>query len=263
MYAIEKECQRASCALDETSSPNGRLGPARGAVNANAKLTEPQVLAMRKLYHEQKLSYVALAALYHIHPVTVSQIIRREIWTHLDSPPVSSRAQSPTLSLLTRNKRLSPADFMDRFVTTADPQGCWLWIALTYPSGYGRFGKVKAHRYAFELFHRPLRDGEYVLHTCDTPPCVNPTHLYAGSNVNNRHDSVARNRHAHGERSGNARLTWDLVRTIREEWRTHGTSYSQLAIMFGTSRGHINKICLGQVWEEHRDPRHAITKRNS
>lgn len=81
--------------------------------------------------------------------------------------------------------------------------GCWLWTASTNWAGYGRMvvgsrttGRraVGAHRLSHELFIGPIPEGADVCHRCDTPSCVNPSHLFAGTKRENMQDMVAKGR---------------------------------------------------------------------
>lgn len=88
-----------------------------------------------------------------------------------------------------------------RNVQIGEPDECWLWTGNTNKKGYGqiripRVGMVMAHRHAYTLINGPLEAGQVVLHACDNPPCVNPRHLSAGSNVDNMQDMVQKGRHA-------------------------------------------------------------------
>jgi len=107
----------------------------------------------------------------------------------------------------------------DRFwAKVQKSDGCWLWTGRRQgPSGstafpdVGDYGTLKingswvrAHRISWEIHHGPIPDGTFVCHTCDTPPCVRPEHLWLGDAKANAEDMVAkgRNRVAHPGRSG-------------------------------------------------------------
>lgn len=88
--------------------------------------------------------------------------------------------------------------------------GCWLWTAALMPNGYGRLairadGKIKsylAHRLSYELFFGPIPVGLYVCHHCDRRGCVNPEHLFLGTQKDNIRDALAKGRLATGDRNG-------------------------------------------------------------
>lgn len=90
-----------------------------------------------------------------------------------------------------------------KFVQKGD--GCWLWTAYTNPQGYGCIqtfvdGKrkhVRAHRLSYVIANGPITDGMQVCHTCDVPSCVNPAHLWLGSNMDNVLDRIAKGRSNH------------------------------------------------------------------
>lgn len=76
--------------------------------------------------------------------------------------------------------------------------GCWLWRRSVNGQGYGHFRtggqRFLAHRLALLLSGKPLPDGMDCLHRCDTPACVNPNHLYAGTARQNALDMSLRGR---------------------------------------------------------------------
>lgn len=76
--------------------------------------------------------------------------------------------------------------------------GCWLWLGPIDPNGYGRiskrtFGFILAHRYAKHEAGNDVK-GVCVLHRCDNPICVNPDHMFLGTNKDNSQDMVRKGR---------------------------------------------------------------------
>lgn len=74
--------------------------------------------------------------------------------------------------------------------------GCWLWIASVNNDGYGFFGMggrtMSAHRASWILHRGAIPKGKYVLHKCDVRQCVNPDHLYLGTQFDNMRDASIR-----------------------------------------------------------------------
>lgn len=87
-----------------------------------------------------------------------------------------------------------------RFWKYVDKSGdCWIWTGARYPAGYGAFGPkgtgaMGAHRYSWMLAHGEIPDGLSVLHKCDVRCCVNPAHLFLGTQKDNIADMVAKGR---------------------------------------------------------------------
>lgn len=98
-------------------------------------------------------------------------------------------------------------DLAERFEAKFIPEpnsGCWLWFGSIDRKGYGQIrmpGKVGEGRLRYathvslELAGRPLPDGLWALHHCDMPACVNPDHLFAGTQLDNQQDSLRKGRH--------------------------------------------------------------------
>lgn len=138
--------------------------------------------------------------------------------------------------------------------------GCWLWEGALDAHGYGRFFVVghssKAHRASFELFKGPIpllentgAHGACVLHTCDTRACVNPDHLYIGTQAQNMRDMDLRGRryqHPPGK-NHNVKLTPQDIPRIRQ-MRAEGRSYGAIGRRFGVDHKSIQHVIAGRSW---------------
>lgn len=83
---------------------------------------------------------------------------------------------------------------LTKIIKTSDPNSCWLWTGCISPQGYGQFSLNKhrwqAHIAAWHLLKGPVPDGICVLHKCNTRSCVNPDHLYLGTQADNARDLI-------------------------------------------------------------------------
>lgn len=119
--------------------------------------------------------------------------------------------------------RKTLAERMEEHTQKSEGNGCWLWMAarkkgkLNY--GYVSIGghKVKqAHRMAWELEYGPIPEGKCVLHSCDNPPCVRPSHLFLGDELANARD---RDRKGRGRPRGSEERGKSAQRRVVSEKR--------------------------------------------
>jgi hypothetical protein len=106
-----------------------------------------------------------------------------------------------------------------------------------------------AHRVAWEIANGPIPDDRQVCHTCDTPSCVAISHLWLGTDLENRLDCVNKGRHSHGECHGQAKLTEEKVRLILRRYATKKISQTELAAEFGVRQESISRIVTGKSWK--------------
>ncbi|HYF40922.1 MAG TPA: HNH endonuclease signature motif containing protein [Ramlibacter sp.] len=147
--------------------------------------------------------------------------------------------------------------------------GCWEWHLHRDRKGYGRAvdaatGEVLAHRISWIAHHGPIPKGMHVLHRCDNPPCVNPEHLFLGTNDDNAADRHAKGRSkgAAGERNGKAKLLPEHVAQIRREVallplspsgkRLKDGALAPVAAKYGISESSIRALVAGKTWSHIR-----------
>jgi len=163
---------------------------------------------------------------------------------------------------------------------------CWVWTGHCIRGGYGRISRsdqvirmALAHRVSYAALVAPIPEGLHVLHHCDNPPCVRPSHLFTGTHTDNmvdcarkgrnnpprgerhwsithperrprgeRHGSILHpERLARGERHGSAKLTAADVLEIRRLARK-GVTKAVLARQFGVGQTTVGKIIRRELW---------------
>tara|TARA_R110000822_G_scaffold310340_2_gene442670 strand:+ start:2171 stop:2659 length:489 start_codon:yes stop_codon:yes gene_type:complete len=144
----------------------------------------------------------------------------------------------------------------DRFfskVSLPNENGCMLWFGAKDSWGYGHLTinktTKKAHRLAYEMTKGEILKGMFICHTCDTPSCVNPDHLFLGSPRDNVIDCIKKGRFPlnKGERVGNSKLNNRLVVEIRC-LLNYGYSQREVSRMYGVTSQNINLIHHNKAW---------------
>jgi hypothetical protein len=150
-----------------------------------------------------------------------------------------------------------PMHTPESFWALVDKTGeCWKWTGCVDGFGYGiiryRGRAWKAHRLAYTFTNGSIPQGKFICHHCDNPPCVNPAHLYAGTQLDNMRDRDRRGRgdwskSATGERHSQAKLTWEQVGEIRRRCAS-GSAQRSLAFEYGVSPSTIHRIVHNELW---------------
>ena len=124
---------------------------------------------------------------------------------------------------------------------------CWDWTGTRQPAGYGIIGKVGAHRISWELHNGLIPSGLWVLHRCDNPGCVNPAHLFLGTNGDNVRDAIAKGRKPGVFEDDNAatKLSATQVYQVRELAKEHPQAI--IASMFGVHQSTVSRIVRGET----------------
>lgn len=130
---------------------------------------------------------------------------------------------------------------------------CWIWTGSKNNKGYGRINidrVVKlAHRVSFEMEYGKVDKKIMILHRCDNPACVNPQHLFTGTQKDNMRDMSKKKRGCNGENAPWAKLTWELVNLTRTIYGTGLISQRDLAKRIGVSQTVVHSIIHNKSWK--------------
>jgi hypothetical protein len=142
---------------------------------------------------------------------------------------------------------VTPQEFIERSIVRVPWSGCWLWERAQQKRGYGVVcirGKIElAHRFSYIVYKGPINENLKILHRCDVPLCVNPDHLFAGTDRDNLVDAYLKGR--------KGKLSTSDIKQIKL-FRKNGHSLRALARLFGVTFKAIS------YWDNHdREARYA------
>jgi hypothetical protein len=134
---------------------------------------------------------------------------------------------------------------------------CWEWTGAKYRGGYGHFGRrknnkwvmEKAHRYSMEYYNGAFDPSLVVCHKCDNPGCVNPKHLFTGTQKDNIRDKIQKGKQHIIRNPLFNNLELETVRKIREDYK-NGLSQTALMSKYKQSRPQISRVVNHKIWKE-------------
>lgn len=149
------------------------------------------------------------------------------------------------------NRRPIRERFWEKVKKSSDRDGCWIYTARkNSKGGYGMFSvgqmELYAHRVSWELTYGAIPDGLLVLHDCDNPPCVRPSHLFLGDNDDNMRDMMRKGRQCRGVDAYTAKLNPRKVKQIRKLFPK--MMRKDIAKMFGISPRQVLSIGRREHW---------------
>lgn len=200
---------------------------------------DSDVLAMHSMVASGK-PIKDVAAQFGIRERSLLDICAGKTYKHLKLVDVVTKAP------LTVKERLL------KRVKVDDMGGCWNWTGAKNIRGYGQIrvngAQLGAHRVSYEVFYGPLQERLCVLHSCDNPACVNPSHLSLGTNKENSQDMISKKRQCYGDRNARSVLRSDQVSEIRNLLESK-TPVKQIADKFSVSKSCVEKIRTGRTWK--------------
>lgn len=131
---------------------------------------------------------------------------------------------------------------------------CWEWVGSMRPDGYGvisgpkrpnsKSRMIRANRLSWELHFGRIKDGLFVCHRCDNRGCVNPNHLFLGTQKENMADMYSKKRESR-------KLSDEQIKEIKKLYKRRSKDFGlvPLAKRFGVTHAQIGYILRGTSWK--------------
>lgn len=146
----------------------------------------------------------------------------------------------------------------EKFFRKGESSACWEWFGGRIDKRYGSFGvggrrnprTLLAHRFSYEAYLGKIPDGLFVLHRCDNPLCVNPRHLFLGTQKDNLLDARSKGRlnPPRGEKHWKSKLKAKDVLKIRKIYRPRVFGCKRIAALYGVRHQTIWNIINQRSW---------------
>lgn len=214
------------------------------------KLNRNDVIEIKRMLEEGDLTQKEIADQFEVHHTSVSDINLGKMWSDISAD--DEKTPKEVVELIMRNASDEEEEkIVRRFVARIEVEGgtgCWVWTGTKTSEGYGTFSRdgtmVVCHRYSYDIVYG-LSDSDdmQVNHHCDNRACLNPTHLYEGTQKENITDAMER-ADSYGRKPD---LTQEDIATIRVEAQKEDRTHSEIADEIGVSRSCISKIVNGYV----------------
>lgn len=142
----------------------------------------------------------------------------------------------------------------ERFWAKVDKRGpdeCWNWTAGKsdgYGSIYGNGTRVRTHRLSYELHFGQIPRGLFVCHSCDNRSCVNPNHLWLGTNADNMADKARKGRGTIGVKNPGAKIDEATVLKISAAYRGQIGDITRIASEFGVGYFTVFNVVHKKKW---------------
>ena len=202
---------------------------------------------LHQLYCVEKKSTIKIGLILHCSKYTINRWLKKF--------DISIRSISESHSgKLNPNYRPVEERFWEK-VDKSNNEGCWIWLAYKNNKGYGEIGiKHKlylSHRISWIIHFGSIPKGMCVCHKCDNPGCVNPHHLFLGTQKDNMQDMSKKNRANPicGVKHCNAKLSEKQVLEIRKKYSGELGEQMMLSKEYGVSTETISRIVNNKMWK--------------